>query len=67
MKIEKIAKDRKWDAPEVYFANMEDNDVEQDMQLDPSMNMAVWMQKMDKIAARLGRIEVQKEDDAVFN
>ena len=64
VKIERIAKDRNWDGPEAYFANLEEDEP---VWKGESTPYDVLLTQMTEIANRLGRLEVSKEEDTIFN
>ncbi|KAJ3870528.1 hypothetical protein F5051DRAFT_447554 [Lentinula edodes] len=69
-KIEQMAKDLGWDRAESYFANMEDDEDDKvmDQQMNPNVNLAVWMTRIEELSDRLGNLEAHREDDVrVFN
>ncbi|KAJ3911055.1 hypothetical protein F5877DRAFT_86554 [Lentinula edodes] len=69
-KIEQMAKDLGWDHAESYFANMEDDEDDKvmDQQMNPNVNLAVWMTRIEELSDRLGNLEAHQEDDVhVFN
>ncbi|KAJ3861715.1 hypothetical protein EV359DRAFT_66239 [Lentinula novae-zelandiae] len=69
-KIEQMAKDLGWDRAESYFANMEDDEDDKvmDQQMNPNVNLAVWMTRIEELSDRLGNLEAHQEDDVrVFN
>ena len=65
-----MAKDLGWDRAESYFANMEDDEDDKvmDQQMNPNVNLAVWMTRIEELSDRLGNLEAHREDDVrVFN
>ncbi|KAJ3870589.1 hypothetical protein F5051DRAFT_447458 [Lentinula edodes] len=65
-KIEQMAKDLGWDRAESYFANMEDDEDDKvmDQQMNPNVNLAVWMTRIEELSDRLGNLEAHREDDS---
>ena len=68
-KIEQIARERGWDKPSAYFANMEDDeDEEYKLQMSQGVKLSTYISKFEDVAKRLARMEAQREDDmCVYN
>lgn len=63
-KIEQIARDRGWDKPSAYFANMEDDDDEEyELQMSQGVKLSAYMSKFEDVAERLKKMEAQREED----
>lgn len=63
-KIEQIAKDRGWDLPSAYFANMEDDEDEEfERQLSQGVKLSAYISKFEDVSERLARMEAQREED----
>ncbi|KAJ3871057.1 hypothetical protein F5051DRAFT_446703 [Lentinula edodes] len=58
-KIEQIAKDLECYHAESYFASREDakDDKVMDQQMNPNVNLAVWMTRIEELSDRLGNLE----------
>lgn len=63
-KIEQIARERGWDKPSAYFANMEDDEEEEyEMQLSQGAKLSAYISKFEDVAERLARMELQRDED----
>ena len=63
-KIEQIARERGWDKPSAYFANMEDDeDEEYEISLSQGAKLSAYISKFEDVAERLARMEAQRDED----
>ena len=63
-KIEQIARERGWDHPSAYFANMEEDEEEEyEMQLSQGAKISAYLSKIEDMTERLAKMEMQREED----